>query len=709
MYPIKKRKYVWGDLIEPTKSSEQKTGDQVDQVGTSVASAFGPWWGALAKLGTSTSKSVQGDGTNLRKDKIGAMLDPFANVKGLFNGHPLEALPIYGQLLAGKRVHKEAMQRKAQIPGMLEGQSQGILAQYPTFGIPQGKYGMRILNFGRFTNPNYYSGVHSRIGKYCNGGRMYDNGGELEKFQNATPLFKQGGKYSWKWNPSEYPTNWALGGNLPQVTDNSDQKQIASDMAIYNGATHEGGGIDLDTNKDGKQDIEVENNEVIKDDMVLSDRMEPSDIIKQQLRHLGVYKQQGDSFASYAERLGKKKGEWEKKLDSHLLGESTAAQKMVAKYDKAVNDLFDDQQAQKQEDMVGQYHKKGGRFHTISIPSTDERYIRNNMEIVSEKPHDDYSLEQFKKGGHWIQKAINPKHKGYCTPMTKSTCTGRRRALALTFKKHHGFHKHGLGGLIDIPERAYGGQVSTDDQYASPYFYEDNHVKGFNPNGGNRTLYSKGGDFLNDNYGEIASVVGGIGNQLAIGQLKTDFQPNYTPTPLNPYTDRTNYITNQGQSQFRALTQGLNYGSQQENSGVKANLYAKTLGVTNDQLNQEQSRKDALQSHYQQMLQYNNFFNTQQGNAAKQLSMENRNQKVALGQQNWNNTVQSMIGNKTQKELRDLDLAKTFLYSTMQGGTGVSDRLLESLPADIRRKYFGKYKGIRTPSQKDITNILNSD
>lgn len=44
------------------------------------------------------------------------------------------------------------------------------------------------------------------------------------------------------------------------------------------------------------------------------------------------------------------------------------------------------------------------------------------------------------KGGKWIQGAINPKHKGYCTPMTKKTCTPRRKALAMTFKKHHGFH-----------------------------------------------------------------------------------------------------------------------------------------------------------------------------------------------------------------------------------------------------------------------------
>lgn len=50
---------------------------------------------------------------------------------------------------------------------------------------------------------------------------------------------------------------------------------------------------------------------------------------------------------------------------------------------------------------------------------------------------------QLKKGGNWIQHAVNPKHKGYCTPMTKKTCTPRRKALARTFKKHHGFHQKG--------------------------------------------------------------------------------------------------------------------------------------------------------------------------------------------------------------------------------------------------------------------------
>lgn len=52
------------------------------------------------------------------------------------------------------------------------------------------------------------------------------------------------------------------------------------------------------------------------------------------------------------------------------------------------------------------------------------------------------SLPQMKKGG-WIQGAIKKSHVGFCTPMTKATCTPRRKALARTLKKHHGFHENG--------------------------------------------------------------------------------------------------------------------------------------------------------------------------------------------------------------------------------------------------------------------------
>ena len=35
----------------------------------------------------------------------------------------------------------------------------------------------------------------------------------------------------------------------------------------------------------------------------------------------------------------------------------------------------------------------------------------------------------------WIQKAVNPEHKGFCSPESKPTCTPARKALAKRFKK----------------------------------------------------------------------------------------------------------------------------------------------------------------------------------------------------------------------------------------------------------------------------------
>lgn len=65
----------------------------------------------------------------------------------------------------------------------------------------------------------------------------------------------------------------------------------------------------------------------------------------------------------------------------------------------------------------------------------------------------DGDADMMKKGG-WIKDAVNPKHKGYCTPMTKSTCTPRRKAFAMTMKKHHGFHQD--GGYSDSPTSVPG-------------------------------------------------------------------------------------------------------------------------------------------------------------------------------------------------------------------------------------------------------------
>jgi len=90
------------------------------------------------------------------------------------------------------------------------------------------------------------------------------------------------------------------------------------------------------------------------------------------------------------------------------------------------------------------------------------------------------SLDKMAKGG-WIQGAVNPAHKGYCTPMTKSTCTGARRRFALTMKKHHGFHEKELGGALYNNSQLDSAPPAIE--YLNRKEGKNPHLPGFGPGG----------------------------------------------------------------------------------------------------------------------------------------------------------------------------------------------------------------------------------
>ena len=97
---------------------------------------------------------------------------------------------------------------------------------------------------------------------------------------------------------------------------------------------------------------------------------------------------------------------------------------------------------------------EGPRYYQYAHPNENTARMLNNARARANSadstrakdinPIDIKNLANQKKGGKtskvkakdgkWIQKAVNPKHKGYCTPMTKATCTPKRKALAKTFK-----------------------------------------------------------------------------------------------------------------------------------------------------------------------------------------------------------------------------------------------------------------------------------
>jgi len=108
-------------------------------------------------------------------------------------------------------------------------------------------------------------------------------------------------------------------------------------------------------------------------------------------------------------------------------------------------------------DSTAFYSKQASDFGTAAAmnmnrPATANRAFKNQKEALKNewrqenKGKPGYDKNGFPKkknggtvkakdGGKWIQKAINPAHKGFCTPQTKTTCTPKRKALAQTLRK----------------------------------------------------------------------------------------------------------------------------------------------------------------------------------------------------------------------------------------------------------------------------------
>lgn len=87
------------------------------------------------------------------------------------------------------------------------------------------------------------------------------------------------------------------------------------------------------------------------------------------------------------------------------------------------------------------------------------------------------SYKKYKTGG-WIQKVTKSIEKrgtaGKCTPITKPGCTGRARALALTFKKMARNRKHQYGGSIFKMQN--GGKVYDQNGYLSSNLSKGNYT-----------------------------------------------------------------------------------------------------------------------------------------------------------------------------------------------------------------------------------------
>ena len=108
-------------------------------------------------------------------------------------------------------------------------------------------------------------------------------------------------------------------------------------------------------------------------------------------------------------------------------------------YEPEISEMYDDEE----ECMMNErYVELANAQRNLSESELAElKILREKIDNISINKRN-FGLSQggvepslYEKTDKWIQKAVDPKHKGYCTPMTKPTCTPRRKALAMRFKK----------------------------------------------------------------------------------------------------------------------------------------------------------------------------------------------------------------------------------------------------------------------------------
>lgn len=659
-----------------------------DAQGTAIASSIGPWWGALAKVGTSASAGIRGDdrGSHAR-GWLGATANPFHQFDSLKNGQSREKVtsflnPIASAHYAADRKKKTADTNALMADLAAQKSSDSILANYPVYGV--GKFGMKL-----------------------------PNGGKLP-----------------------YPTQ-----------NNADVDVLASNVGQYNGPTHEGGGIPIDTNMDQSPDAEIENKEVVKDDMVLSNRLSPSKDAKKAANGIGISSKKRETYASLAARIGAKKGELESNMSSTNTPAANSARIMSERMDNMMDMLFMDQQVKKFPSVNGKKFPGGGRLPLIpgqptnntvagplyaqqdprlGIDQNRQRAIDNlnNAQqfknivspagLVSSADLQTYqnkfvggalSLNQPAGGGarnytrvdpRLLQQAdsviaagrpfIQPQQplatraKGGTLPTISKSyivdpITGESNRFAYTPDPNYQAplatpSTAPLGASVRNPLNTYTPSVAKPAQVQVPQ--------------GSESPFRK--TDWQDYRGDLAAVVGTAANQMIINRMETNYNPETADAPLNTYTDRTNYLTSSAEQQFNAASRGINNSSSQDNLALKSNLYAKHLQGLNQSLDSEFQRKDNNTNRFNELVNRSNIINANTRNQGKFISMQNRNEKRALTQANVNNLLQSYIGNQATRDFKQSEYAANYLNSLKSGNRGVSERIINNLPAKVKRE-----------------------
>ncbi len=148
------------------------------------------------------------------------------------------------------------------------------------------------------------------------------------------------------------------------------------------------------------------------------------EIVKEVLKEIRFDKQSGKWVKINENTVDMKMGPSYKKVQPRMYQTSEDDWARKNEYDPEITEMYDEEE----ECMMNERYVElaNAKRNLSESEITEMKNLREKIDRIAEKK---------KKTDKWIQKAVNPSHKGYCTPMSKPTCTPRRKALAMRFKK----------------------------------------------------------------------------------------------------------------------------------------------------------------------------------------------------------------------------------------------------------------------------------
>lgn len=461
------------------------------------------------------------------------------------------------------------------------------------------------------------------------------------------PQMKKGGK-------TFTPQYEVEKGEVVQGKDTilEDGKNIASDLKLVEGETHEQGG----TKGAGGE-------------RVYSDHLKINSTLKDTLNKLGLNINKSTTYADVSKQVGIKKGNLEKKLGLNLnnkLG-NNSSNEMLKRYDSILDFIFKAQEdskpyKEKRDNMQMRYGGVPKYEDGILLSSGNKNYNFKQ------------SLDDILNKGKQKPLDINtPLNKNLSdTPFSRSVL-GKKTALSKDRVQLD---------MKPIPKTSA----------LSPNNFSARNMK-------SQMGTKEGNGFMNglkENSGQLANFGSYLANLASINKLDTSVKRNLLANPSYNYQDRSGLGKYENQKSLNSVLSSLSTTSGGVNMSNTGAAYAGYLDANNKLQDAENKRKDEYDDNFNQRADRVGQVNTMITNEANDMKRDMKNQKdVQMPLQARNSFTQGIIGNDVMKRAENLDLKKAAIQAYGNDSNGNMSRFFDDEHQGNLKKFMSQFKDMK--------------